>query len=216
LQSICVELKHDDKLTEEDVVYLQAAILFTSIAGQRRLRILNLCFAVGTQMADIYRSAELDAIMSYLAKSSISKVCDSSPKMSREKLFNRCAQILACYRKNVASPTSPGQLILPEQMKLLPLYINCLVRSDALMGGPDLLTDDRAFFMQSVQGMDVLALSVYLYPRLHALHDLDFENEEDAFPMPMRCSKDKMLPHGLYLLREQYLSISDSIISIQI
>ncbi|CAG0918266.1 unnamed protein product [Notodromas monacha] len=202
-KSICVELKHDDKLTDEEVVYLQAAVLFTSIGGQRKLRIINQSYAVGTQMADVYRAAELDAIMSYLAKSSISRVCESSPKQSREKLFARCAQILACYRKNVASPTSPGQLILPEQMKLLPLYINCLSRSDALTGGPDLLTDDRAYFMQCVQSMDVLALSVFLYPRLYPVHELLMMGEFDLnapLPMPMRCSRDKMAPNGLYLI----------------
>ena len=39
------------------------------------------------------------------------------------------------HRKNCASPSSAGQLILPECMKLLPLYTNCLMKSDALSGG---------------------------------------------------------------------------------
>ena len=39
------------------------------------------------------------------------------------------------FRKNCASPSSAGQLILPECMKLLPLYTNCLMKSDALSGG---------------------------------------------------------------------------------
>ena len=52
------EIKHDDKLTEEDGVYIQAAILFTSCSGQRRLRILNLSLNTGTSMADMYRNCE--------------------------------------------------------------------------------------------------------------------------------------------------------------
>lgn len=63
------------------------------------------------------------------------KMLDSTPKAYKEDLVNRCAQILACYRKNCASPSSAGQLILPECMKLLPLYMNCLLKSDALSGG---------------------------------------------------------------------------------
>lgn len=43
--------------------------------------------------------------------------------------------MLAAYRKHCASPSSAGQLILPECMKLLPLYINSLLKSDALTGG---------------------------------------------------------------------------------
>ena len=44
-------------------------------------------------------------------------------------------QITGNFRKNCASPSSAGQLILPECMKLLPLYTNCLMKSDALSGG---------------------------------------------------------------------------------
>ena len=43
-----------------------------------------------------------------------------------------------------------GQLILPECMKLLPLYTNCLIESDALSGGSDMGCDDRAFAMSAV------------------------------------------------------------------
>lgn len=63
------------------------------------------------------------------------KLLESSPKQLKANLVTRCATILACYRKNCASPSSVGQLILPECMKLLPLYINTLMKSDAFCGG---------------------------------------------------------------------------------
>lgn len=165
------EVKHDDKLTEEDGVYIQVALLFTSCSGQRRLRILNLSLNTGTAQADIYRNCkdlamveklstfvclpylfcllffvivrrvlfqgELDTIINFTAKQSISRLMESNPKAVKEHLINNCANILACYRKNCASPSSAGQLILPECMKLLPLYTNCLVKSDAINGGQD-------------------------------------------------------------------------------
>ena len=52
------EIKYDDKLTEEDGVYVQVALLFTSCSGQRRLRIINLALNTGTAMADMYRNCE--------------------------------------------------------------------------------------------------------------------------------------------------------------
>ena len=58
-----------------------------------------------------------------------------NPKVVRETLMNQCAQILACYRKHCASPSSAGQLILPECMKLLPVYTNCVIKSSVLQGG---------------------------------------------------------------------------------
>ena len=123
-------------------------------------------------MADLYRSCDLDTVMNLLLKQSVSRTTEvSSPKVTRDGLINRSAQILACYRKNCASPSSPGQLILPECMKLLPLYINCLLNCDALSGGQDMSVDDRTFNMLAVQTMNVGATLGYLYPRLVPLLD---------------------------------------------
>ena len=133
--SLACEIKHDDKLTEEDGVYIQAALLYTSVSGQRRLRISNLSLKTCDNMGDLYRSVaqnndlevfkyffsrncDLDTIINFLAKSSISKLMESSPKQVKETLMSQCATILACYRKNCASPSSAGQLILPECMKV--------------------------------------------------------------------------------------------------
>lgn len=67
--------------------------------------------------------------------SAVWRLSEHSPKSIKEGIIARCAQSLVCYRKHCASPTSAGQLVLPESMKLLPLYANCLIRSDALSGG---------------------------------------------------------------------------------
>lgn len=134
-KALAVEIKHDDKLSEDEGVYLQIALLYTSCAGQRRLRILNLSLKTCSQMADLYRSCELDTLINFFAKQSAYKLLEHNPKAVKDAIINRSAQILANYRKNCASPSSAGQLILPECMKLLPLYINCLLKSDALSGG---------------------------------------------------------------------------------
>ena len=54
-------------------------------------------------------------------------------------------------------------------MKLLPLYTNCLLKSDAISGGTDLGCDDRAFAMSAVSSMDVASSVVYFYPRCSTL-----------------------------------------------
>ena len=119
----------------------------------------------------------------------------------RDALVNRGAQILACYRKNCASPSSPGQLILPDCMKLLPLYINCLLNCDALSGGPDMTVDDRTFNMYAAQTSHVGASLGYLYPRLIPLMEMGPPTSSDhILPMPIRCTYDKLRDDGAYLL----------------
>ena len=125
---------------------------------------------------NLYFSGELDTIVNFMAKHSISKLMETNPKTVKENLINNCAQILACYRKNCASPSSAGQLILPECMKLLPLYTNCLLKSDAISGGADVGCDDRAFLMSAVSSMDVGTSVTFFYPRLFPIHNLQ-DNE---------------------------------------
>ena len=67
-KSIGIEIKHDDKLPPEENVYIQVALLFTSCSGQRRIRILNLALKTCTQMADLFRCCDLDAMVLYFGK----------------------------------------------------------------------------------------------------------------------------------------------------
>ena len=67
-QGITVEIKHDDKLSESEGAYIQVAVLFTSINGQRRLRIHNLSMNCCMQLADLFRNCELDTTINYMAK----------------------------------------------------------------------------------------------------------------------------------------------------
>lgn len=197
-KAITTYIKYDDKLVEEEGAYFQTAILYTSCSGQRRLRLHNLALNTCSQMADLYRSCELDTIMNTFAKEGIRLITEQNPKMVKDNFITRSAQILACYRKNCANPSSAGQLILPECMKLLPLYVNCLIKCDALAGGPEMSTDDRSFIMLALNSMDVNASAGYLYPRLLPLHDVDVDSEE--LPVALRCSIEKIKDNGAYLL----------------
>lgn len=60
---------------------------------------------------------------------------DKSPKEMREAVNARCAQMLATYREKCSEQAPLGQLILPECLKLLPLFANCIIKNDALSGG---------------------------------------------------------------------------------
>ncbi|KAK9309798.1 hypothetical protein QLX08_000620 [Tetragonisca angustula] len=197
-KAIAIEVKHDDKLTDDEGVYIQAALLYTSCSGIRRLRIINLSLKTSSQMAELYRACDLDAIINYFSKQSVFKLIESTPKTVKDNLISRCANILAAYRKHCASPSNAGQLILPECMKLLPLYINSLLKSDALSGGADMTIDDRSYIMQAVATMPISISVVFVYPRLLPLHDIDPQDTE--LPQMLRCSIDKFTDDGAYLL----------------
>ncbi|XP_014215560.1 protein transport protein Sec24C-like [Copidosoma floridanum] len=197
-KALALEIKHDDKLAEDEGVYIQAALLYTSCSGIRRLRIINLSLKTSSQMAELYRSCDLDAIINYLSKQSVFKLVDATPKLIKDSLISRCATILASYRKHCATPSSAGQLILPECMKLLPLYIISLLKSDALTGGNGITIDQKVYVMMAIATMPISESIAHVYPRLLPLHDVD-PTEGDLPPM-LRCSIDKFTDDGAYLL----------------
>ncbi|XP_066476323.1 protein transport protein Sec24C isoform X1 [Tiliqua scincoides] len=197
-KTITVEFKHDDKLSEDSGALLQCAVLYTSCAGQRRLRIHNLSLNCCTQLADLYRNCETDTLINFLAKFAYRGVLNNPVKTVRDTLINQCAQILACYRKNCASPSSAGQLILPECMKLLPVYLNCVLKSDVLQPGSEVTTDDRSYIRQLVSSMDVADTNVFFYPRLLPLTKVDLNS--DSLPIAIRNSEERLSKGDIYLL----------------
>ncbi|KAL8202448.1 UNVERIFIED_CONTAM: Protein transport protein Sec24C [Gekko kuhli] len=197
-KTITVEFKHDDKLSEDSGALLQCAVLYTSCVGQRRLRIHNLSLNCCTQLADLYRNCETDTLINFLAKFAYRGLLNNPVKAVRDTLINQCAQILACYRKNCASPSSAGQLILPECMKLLPVYLNCVLKSDVLQPGSEVTTDDRAYIRQLVTTMDVAETNVFFYPRLLPLTKVDVNS--DSLPTAIRNSEERLSKGDIYLL----------------
>lgn len=51
-------------------------------------------------------------------------------------------------------------------MKVLPVYVNCLLKSSVLTGRPEIPTDERAYHRQLVMSMGVADTQLFFYPQL--------------------------------------------------
>lgn len=197
-KAVTVEFKHDDTLSEESGAVMQCALLYTTIGGQRRLRIHNLSLNCSSQLSELYKSCETDALINFFAKSAYRAMLNQPMKTVREILVNQTAHMLACYRKNCASPSAVSQLILPDAMKVFPVYMNSLLKTPALVSSTELSTDDRAFHRFMVNAMGVEETQVLLYPRLIPLHTMDVSSE--SLPAAVRCSEERLNESGMFLL----------------
>ncbi|XP_045919744.1 protein transport protein Sec24D [Micropterus dolomieu] len=197
-KAVTVEFKHDDALSEETGALMQCALLYTTINGQRRLRIHNLNLNCSSQLSEMFKSCETDSLINFFAKSAYRAMLNQPLKNVREILVNQTAHMLACYRKNCASPSAASQLILPDAMKVFPVYMNSLMKTAPLVGSTELSTDDRAHLRLSVMAMGVEDSQLLLYPRLTPLHNMDVSSE--ALPAPVRCSEERLTDSGMFLL----------------
>ncbi|TNN14398.1 Protein transport protein isoform 1 [Schistosoma japonicum] len=205
--AITTELRHDDKLQEGELVFVQVACLFTSLSGQRRLRIHNLSIPVTSMIPDVFRLVELDAHMNWLSKYSMRSLLSRTHLQVMDDLTTRAANTLAAYRRHCTGGpndvnSSPGELVLPQNMKLYPLYIQCLMKTEAFSPADGITIDDRCWQMFLVNQMDVKQSNCYIYPHLYPIHDLslNFEGNIPYPPAAIRCSYDRLQMNAAYLL----------------
>lgn len=66
--SLVVDFKYDDKLPDDEHVIIQVAVLYTSLSGERRVRLHNLALAPCQVISDIYRNSCCDTIVNLIAR----------------------------------------------------------------------------------------------------------------------------------------------------
>lgn len=134
-KAIAAVLKHDGKLDTNRGVSFQCALLYTNRQGQRRVRVHNLQLQATAQIADVFRYGDVDTTVSVMLRKTIFDLHHKNRKDLQKVMTDACVDILTAYRLNCAAATSPGQLILPEAFKLLPVYVHGAIRSTVLRGG---------------------------------------------------------------------------------
>lgn len=215
-------IKHEGKLDEKQEAYFQCAVLYTTADGERRVRCHNIAVPVTSLLGNVFRYADMDSTVAYYMKEAITLAHNKPLKDVRHYLTDKCVKVLLAYRRNCASSTSPGQLILPESFKLFPLYTLAINKTKAIKGG-NVTSDVRTFFMRYFRGQGVGAIMTMLYPRMVALHTMadevgsrikiqqadgtTVEGARIKSPPLMRPSYLRMEGHGAYLLENGEMCI---------
>ncbi|KAI9653444.1 MAG: COPII coat Sec23p-Sfb3p heterodimer component [Alyxoria varia] len=196
---------YDGKLDPSLDAHFQAALLYTTATGERRIRCSNVVASVTDTAMNSLKLVDQDALVSLMAKQAAAQIPERPLKDIRNRLTEKTIDILAAYRRNYSGSHPPGQLVLPDGLKEFAIYSLCLLKSRALQAGT-VPTDRRVFDMYSIKSMGPGELSLYLYPRVYALHSL---TAEDGFPldnghlrMPssIRASYSRVEEGGAYLV----------------
>ncbi|KAG6736404.1 hypothetical protein POTOM_060841 [Populus tomentosa] len=180
-KTIMVTLKHDDKLQDGTECAFQCALLYTTVYGQRRIRVANLSLPCTNNLSNLFRLADLDSQFVCFLKQAANEIPSNPSLVVQEQVTNFCINILLSYRKFCATVSSSGQLILPEALKLLPLYTL----------GICFLHIDLCLFIGSV------------YVEIAVIYHDRFEmNEADGsrIPSALALSSEYVSEDGIYLL----------------
>jgi len=184
----------------------QAALLYTSSKGERRIRVHTMCLPVTNQLSQVYAGADQQGIISLLAKMAVDKSLTQSLSDARDAMINAAVDMLSAYGNLVPAPQRIGQLPVCYSLRMIPVYILSLLKYVAFRTGQSTKLDDRVFALEQCKNLPVCYFMLELYPNLYPVHALDDTNAlnkgDKVIPQPplLQLSSANMDRHGAYLL----------------
>ncbi|XP_068450570.1 protein transport protein Sec24B isoform X5 [Clinocottus analis] len=169
--AFAVQMSIDDSLADSSLACFQAALLYTSSKGKRRIRVHTLCLPVVNQLSDVYAGADVQAITCLLADMAIDRSITSSLSDARDALTNAVVDLMSAYKNNVCNLQQSG-LIVPASMRLFPVYILALLKQKALRTGTSTRLDERVFAMCEFKTQPLQQLMRMVHPDLYRLDDM--------------------------------------------
>lgn len=208
-RAIGVTFSHDGKLDSKLDAHFQSALLYTTANGERRVRCCNIVASVSDNAKESIKFVDQDAVVSIIAKEAATKLASTSASLKdiRLVLQEKTIDVMAGYRKHFVSQSyPPAQLVMPDKLKELCMYMLGMIKCRAFKGGNE-TSDRRVHEMRMIRGMGCLEMSLYLYPRMIAVHNLqetegfaDPSTGQLKLPPTMRNTFSKVEPGGVYLM----------------
>lgn len=122
-----MQISIDEDLKEYTNVCFQAAILYTSPHGERRIRVHTLSLPVVSILADVIHAADQEAIIGLVSKMAVDRSLSASISDAREALINSVVDMLSTYR-TLSSGSMGGALLSSHSTRLMPLFVLALIK----------------------------------------------------------------------------------------
>uniref|UniRef100_A0A3Q3WJG5 Uncharacterized protein n=1 Tax=Mola mola TaxID=94237 RepID=A0A3Q3WJG5_MOLML len=200
-----VQMSIEENLDDMQVVSFQAALLYTSSKGERRIRVHTLCLPVVNSLADIFAGADVQAMTGLLACMAVDRSVTASLSDARDALTNAAIDSLSSYRQSVLTIQQPG-LLSPACLRLFPLFILALLKQKSFRTGTSTRLDDRVFSMCQLKYQPLTYTMLMIHPALYRVDDLTDEGalniSEQTIPQPrvLQLSVEKLSSDGAFLM----------------
>jgi len=199
-KAFAVQLALQDNTITSNYASFQAALLYTTSSGERRIRVFSQCLPVTSNLVDLFKSADNDAVVALTTKVALEKALTGKLSDAREAIVNKCIDILTVYRTDLAPPSNTGSLMLPETLKNFPLYILALVKNILFRSGSEIRPDERSYHIMHARTLPISLIMPLLYGRMFDLINCQMEN--GIIPTPLELSSEKLDRSGIFLLED--------------
>lgn len=174
-----LQISYEESLIDVKTVCFQAALLYTSSNGERRIRVHTLCIPVSASLSEIMQSADVQCIVGLLSKMAVDRSLSSNLSDARDAFINATVDVLGAYKLAQNLPTASG-LLAPNNLALFPLYVLALLKHVAFRTGTSTRLDDRVFAMCEMKTLPLDQLIKFLYPDFYNIDSLFVTGENGA------------------------------------
>jgi len=203
-----MQVSIEEDLKDSREVSFQAALLYTSSKGERRIRVHTLCLPTTASLQEVIQGADQHCTVGLLSKMAVDRTLNSSLADAREAFINVCVDAIERW-KVVQCINQPGVLPSSSALKLLPLLVLAALKSPAFSSRPGLKLDERSAALIQMKCLPLVSAVQTLYPdmyRVDALETVPTKPDEDengaVVPDPPRLqlSAEKVSLNGAYLM----------------
>lgn len=200
-----VQMSIEESLADTSLACFQAALLYTSSKGKRRIRVHTLCLPVVSQLSEVFAGADIQAISCLLANMAIDRSISSSLSDARDALVNAVVDCLTAYRTN-GSNIQPSGLIAPAALRLFPLYVLALLKQKALRTGTSTRLDERVFSMCELKSQPLQQIMRMVHPDLYRIDNMTEQAalhlNDSVIPQPplLQLTAEKLTREGAFLM----------------
>ncbi|OQO11370.1 Protein transport protein sec24 [Cryoendolithus antarcticus] len=206
-QAYVVEIAIDESVTKA-FACLQVGVLHTTCNGERRIRVLTLSIPTTQNLAEVYASADQQAITAYFAHKAVERALSSGLDAARDAVQAKMIELLQTYRKELGGGNmGGGGLQFPGNLRGMPMLFLGLMKNLGLRKSAQIPTDLRSAALCLLSTLPLPLLMQYIYPRLYSLHDMPDDAglphpDHGAIVMPpaLNLTSGNLVPYGLYLL----------------
>ncbi|XP_043967509.1 protein transport protein Sec24C [Gambusia affinis] len=203
--TLAVELAHSKALDETRGAAVQVVLSYTSQTGEKRTRVHTLTLRCSRHLQDTFRNYQAETLLTFYCKKMYCAVLERPLQELREELQTDVTEALASYRKHCCSSSvSAGQLVLPQFLRALPVYVNSLRKSEVLLPGLRGSVHQRLQQRCRVLGLDTRSTVRHFYPLLlPLLPSVDSSSPPDP-EEALRCTSSSLDSRCLYLVHAPF------------
>jgi protein transport protein SEC24 len=180
---------------------MQVALLFTTADRERRIRVFTFRWPVAQTLARVFNAANAAVTASFLIKGVIDQTMSQSFQDAGQSAIDRVCAAWAKFRSVVPGMArTPGQLLLPDSLKLLPLLLAGGLRSSACRNSSAIETplDERVAVGAALVSAPIEAIVSYMCPEAAMVYSPGCVTEE--MPRVTQFSVETLRVDCIYLL----------------